>query len=152
MRRNEREIQERDGIDAVIRDCRICRVGLCDGAEPYVVPLCFGYDGKSLYFHGAPEGRKLDVLRKNSRVCFEFDIIDELVKTESGCGWSMKYRSVIGAGRAEIVEDLEEKRHGLDVLMSQYSDRSFSFGENSVRRVCVIKVAIDSISGKQSVE
>jgi nitroimidazol reductase NimA-like FMN-containing flavoprotein (pyridoxamine 5'-phosphate oxidase superfamily) len=68
MRRSEREIKDRAVIDAIIRQCLVCRLGLSDGEEPYIVPLCFGYDGEALYVHSASDGRKIDILRKNSRV------------------------------------------------------------------------------------
>src|SRR5271157_1176991 len=107
MRRSEREIKERAVIDATIRQCLVCRLGLADGVEPYIVPLCFGYDGEALYFHSASDGRKIDILRKNNRVCFEFDIPEGMREAEQGCRWGIKYRSVIGFGTAEIVDDHE---------------------------------------------
>lgn len=82
MRKSDREITDRSAIDEIIRRCRACRLGLSDEGQPYVVPLNFGYDGHALYFHGAMEGRKIDVIRKNSRVCFEFDIVIDMVEAE----------------------------------------------------------------------
>jgi uncharacterized protein len=150
MRRKEREIKEREAIDAIIRECRVCRLGLTDGNQPYVVPLSFGYDGESLYFHGASAGRKIDILRANNRVCFELDILDGLRPSDEGCRWSVGYRSVIGFGTAELVETHDAKRTMLAVIMAQYSDGSFSFSDEAVQRTTVIKVHIDSITGKQS--
>ncbi|MDP6113299.1 MAG: pyridoxamine 5'-phosphate oxidase family protein [Planctomycetota bacterium] len=152
MRRSEKEIKDRSLIDSIIRSCQVCRLGLCDGREPYVVPLSFGYDGQALYLHAASEGRKLDILQENSRVCIEFDIVHEVVEAEDACSWGIKYQSVIGFGTAEIVEEMEEKRRGLALLMSQYSDKEFSFPDAAVQRTCVMKVTIDSITGKQSVD
>jgi nitroimidazol reductase NimA-like FMN-containing flavoprotein (pyridoxamine 5'-phosphate oxidase superfamily) len=95
MRRSEREIKDRALIDAIIRQCQVCRLGLSDGEEPYIVPLCFGYDGETLYFHSAPEGKKLDILRNNSRVCFEFDIPEGMREAEQGCRWGIDRKSVV---------------------------------------------------------
>ena len=152
MRRSEREIKDRSVIDSVIRSCQVCRLGLCDGREPYVVPLCFGYDGQALYFHTASEGRKLDILQQNSRVCFEFDVVREMVEAEDACSWGIRYQSVIGFGTAEVVDELVEKRRGLAVLMSQYSDKEFSLPDETLQRTCVMKITIDRITGKQSVD
>ena len=149
MRRSDREIIERSEIDGIIRGCQVCHLGLTDGLEPYVVPLSFGYDGQALYFHCAREGRKLDILRKNSRVCFEFDILDGLVTGDAACQWGMAYRSVIGAGRGHVVEGLDEKRQALALLMKQYADSGFTFPDMALEAVAVIRVDIDSISGKQ---
>jgi len=75
MRRTEKEIENRAEIDSIIRRNQVCRVGLSEQGSPYVVPLCFGYDGESLYFHCAREGRKLDILRQNDKVCLETDFL-----------------------------------------------------------------------------
>jgi nitroimidazol reductase NimA-like FMN-containing flavoprotein (pyridoxamine 5'-phosphate oxidase superfamily) len=150
MRRSEREIKDRAVIDAIIRQCLVCRLGLSDGEEPYVVPLCFGYDGEALYFHSASEGRKIDILRKNSRVCFEFDIPEGMREAEQGCRWGIKYRSVIGFGTAEIVDDQEGKRRALEIVMAQYSGKEYIFPEDVVTKTAVIKVVIARVTGKQA--
>lgn len=149
MRKSQREITDRAEIDAIIRRSQVCRLGLTDGHEPYVVPLCFGYDGEALYFHCAREGRKLDILRRNNRVCFEFDIVEGIIKNTQACGWGMRYRSVIGVGTAHLVEKNDEKIKGLAVIMNQYADGRFIFPDDAVSRTAVIKVLIESVSGKQ---
>jgi nitroimidazol reductase NimA-like FMN-containing flavoprotein (pyridoxamine 5'-phosphate oxidase superfamily) len=150
MRRSEEEITDRTEIDAIIRQCWVCRLGLSDGEEPYIVPLCFGYDGEALYFHSAPEGRKIDVLRKNNRVCFEFDIPGEMKEAEQGCKWGIKYRSVIGFGTAEIVDVQEAKQRALEILMAQYSDKEYTFPDDVVTKTAIIKVVIARITGKHA--
>ena len=96
MRKKENEITERSEIDEVINKCEICRLGLSDENKPYVVPMNFGYKNNRLYFHCAKEGRKLDIIRKNPEVCFEFDLVPEILKAEKACNWGIKYKSVIG--------------------------------------------------------
>jgi len=71
MRRSEREIKDTGEIEAVIRQAQVCRVAFAAGDSPYIVPVSFGYQDSCLYFHSAPEGRKMDILRLNPRVCFE---------------------------------------------------------------------------------
>jgi uncharacterized protein len=149
MRRSEKEIKDRTAIDAIIRQCRVCRLGLSDGEEPYIVPLCFGYDGEALYFHSAPEGRKIDILRKNNQVCVEFDISGGMKEAEQGCKWGITYRSVIGFGTAELVDDREAKQKALKILMAQYSDKEYAFPDDVVTKTAIIKVVIARITGKQ---
>ena len=150
MRRGEREITSREEIDEIIRSCKVCRLGLWDGQEPYIVPLCFGYDGKLLYFHGAPEGRKIDILRENPRVCFEFDAVDGILESDEGCRCGVRYKSVIGYGKAVIVDGTFAKRESLRVLMAQYSDKVFSFPDDAIERTCIIRVDIEQLTGKKS--
>ena len=82
MRKSEKEIVEESAIEAVIRQSLVCRLGLSAGGQPYVVPLCFGYEDGFLYFHAALEGRKMDMIKNNDRVCVEFDTNTEIIEGE----------------------------------------------------------------------
>lgn len=148
MRKAEREITDRSDIDSIMRKSRVCRLGLTDGNEPYVVPLCFGYDGQALYFHCAPEGRKIELLRKNSKVCFEVDLLEEIIEHDQACRWGLRFQSVIGSGTASFLETPEEKRRGLEILMKHYSPKDFTFPEDILSHTTVIRIDIESISGK----
>lgn len=150
MRRAEREIKDRKTIDDILRQATVCRLGLCDDDRPYVVPLNFGYDGECLYFHSAREGRKMEVLRANPKVCFEVDVDHELVPTDTACDWGTRFRSVIGFGEARPVEDMEEKRRALDVILDHYSDGDYEYTQESLTKLAVIRIEIEEITGKQS--
>ena len=150
MRRKDKEISDESDIKAVIKKSNVCRLGMVNGNKPYIVPLCFGYQDNTLYFHGSLQGRKIDLLRKNPNVCFEFDLVGETAESQNACDWSMKYQSVIGFGKAVFVEDLDERRKALTIIMGQYSDRIFEFPEHTLKVTAVIKVEIDSITGKSS--
>ncbi len=150
MRKKEKEITEASAIEAIIKKSLVCRLALSDDNFPYIVPLCFGYRDRVLYFHGSLKGKKIDIIKKNQNICFEFDINTEIVKAEDACHWSMKYRSVIGFGKAVLLEDIEEKRKALNIIMSQYSDRTFQFDDAILKKTFVIKVEIESMTGKQS--
>lgn len=150
MRRSEREIRSREEIDAIIRQCRVCRLGLSEDGQPYVLPMSFGYDGQSVFLHCASQGRKLDVLARNPRVCIEFDLDDGLVRGETACDWSQHYRSVIAFGIAHRIEAHEEKVAALACLMAQYSDEPCSLPVDAVERTVVLRVDVTSITGKRS--
>lgn len=121
-----------------------------NGNKPYIVPLCFGYQDNALYFHSALKGQKIGCTRNNPNVCFEFDLIAETKESENACDWSMKYQSVIGFGKAAFIEDSDEKRQALSTIMAQYSEQQFQFPENKVKATAIIKVEIESTTGKQS--
>jgi nitroimidazol reductase NimA-like FMN-containing flavoprotein (pyridoxamine 5'-phosphate oxidase superfamily) len=150
MRRKENEISDKTDMEAIIGRSSVCRLALSQDNLPYIVPLCFGYEENSLYFHTAREGEKLEILKKNQNVCFEFDIDHEIVKAGKACKWGMKYRSVIGFGRASVIGDPESKRHALDIIMRQYSEGSFTFPEEVLEKTVVIKVEIARMTGKKS--
>lgn len=88
------------------------------------------------------------MLRKNNAVCFEIDVDCELVRAEKACAWSVKYRSVIGFGRAFLVEDLEGKRKALDAIMRQYSDESYEYPEATLEKTGIVRIEIESMTAK----
>jgi uncharacterized protein len=148
MRRNDREIKDIKEINGIIRRCRVCRLAMCEDGQPYIVPLNFGYDGRFLYFHAAPEGRKIDIIKKNNRVCFEFDILHDIVTAQQPCDCGAKYESVIGSGTAEIVDDLEAKKEALEWIMRQYENGTWDFPEEILKKTLIFRVSILEISGK----
>jgi nitroimidazol reductase NimA-like FMN-containing flavoprotein (pyridoxamine 5'-phosphate oxidase superfamily) len=152
MRRFEYEIKDQTEIDNIIRSAKVCRLGMSADDQPYIVPLCFGYEAGSLFFHSAGEGKKLDMLEVNSNVCFEFDLDHALNQAEKPCDWGMTYRSVIGFGTASVVDDIEAKRQGFDAIMRQYSDRSFTYPDGELKGTSIIKVQIHSMTGKKNGE
>lgn len=150
MRRKEKKIQGKRDLEEIIKRALVCRVALSLDGRPYVVPLCFGYEDGFLFFHCAREGMKLDMLRKNNRVCFECDIEHELVLSESPCEWGMKGRSVIGFGRAFFVDDLESKKGALDVIMAHYGAKGpYTYKEKGLSKALIIKVEIETMTGKK---
>jgi hypothetical protein len=150
MRRREREIQDEKEIRAILEKGLVCRLGLCDRQQPYIVPLNYGYRDGCMYFHGAREGRKIDILKRNDRVCIEVDIDSRIVRGDAPCRCATKYRSVIGFGRARIVDDETEKKAALDVIMVHYGGQGGEYDEKSLQRTCVIEVVIENMTGKQS--
>lgn len=151
MRRKDKEISDNSEIEDILNKAQVCRLGLCENNIPYVVPMNFGYRDGILYLHCATEGKKLDIIRANNNVCFEVDIDHELVKGGDGCNWSYKYRSVIGFGKAYILDGYEEKKLGLDAIMEHYSGQfTHQYSEKAVNAVCVIKVEIENMTGKKS--
>ncbi len=150
MLRKDKEIIDKSVMESIIRASLVCRLALSDRNWPYIVPLCFGYCDNTLYFHSGLKGRKMEILRKNSKVCFEFEVNVDLVKAETACAWTMKYQSVIGFGRAVFLEDVEEKQKAVAIIVRQYSDKIFQLPDIKLEKMIAIKVPIDSMTGKCS--
>lgn len=150
MRKKDKEITEASAIESIIHQSIVCRLGLSEGNSPYIVPVCFGYQDRTIYFHGSLMGKKIDMIRNNPNVCFEFDINTEIIPAENACDWDVKYQSVIGFGKASLLTDPEQKRKALSIIMRQYSDRPFQFPEKKLDRTAVIKIDIATMTGKRS--
>ena len=157
MRRSDKEIEDSQTIQKVLEEAEICRIALVDGNEPYLVPMNFGYKNNTLYLHSATAGRKIDILKENNSICFQMDIKTQMVRSENPCNWGMKYLSVIGSGKAHLIDDISGKKEALDIIMAKYSPKSlesdeklFEYSEQSLNNVLVIGVEVEEITGKKS--
>lgn len=154
MRRKDREVTDQEKIDSIIRDCYCCRLGFCDQGKAYIVPLSFGFvreDGKRVfYFHGAGEGRKIDLIRRTGYAGFEMDTHYKLNESDKACGWSARFRSIIGGGSVSLVEGPEEKQAGLRAIMLQNTGKAqWEFSPEMLAAVCVFKLEVEDLACKE---
>lgn len=154
MRRKDRELCSTDEIEDVLRCGKIAQVAFIDNSQPYIVTMNYGYVNSDneikLYFHSANEGRKIDCINNNPDVCFTIAICDPFVAGEKACNYGMKYRSVVGYGKIRIIDDMNEKIAGLNLLMNQYTGKSnWEYDDEMLKRTTVTCIDVQSISGKR---
>ena len=154
MRRKDREITDPVRIDQIIPDCTCCRLAFCDQGRPYIVPLSFGTaveDGRRVfYFHGAREGRKIDLIRAGGVVGFELDTYYKLNEAEQACGYSARFRSVIGTGTVSFVEGLAEKKAALERIMVHLTGKTgWDFPDEAVDSTCIFRLEAEELSCKE---
>ena len=157
MRRSDREIKNRQEIFAVLQKCDVIRLGINTLDYPYVVPMNFGMDVESealtLWLHCAPEGLKLDNIRRDNRVGFEADCSHALITYEEASRFTMEYESVIGCGNIHICNDAASKLRGLTALMRHYApDKEFTIPEPALAAVCVLRLDVTQITGKRNMK
>jgi hypothetical protein len=153
MRRKDREITQTEEILCITEKAKVLHLALFDGEYPYVVPLHYGFEysgGKLVFFcHGAKEGHKIDLIRKDPHVCIELECdIESIPGGEEPCRYGSAYASVIGRGTAELVRDEEEKIRGLELLMKNQTGRDFPISEQMASTVEVIKLTITDFTAK----
>ena len=144
MTKRERQITDLNQIKSILDTAKVLHLGLAVDNEPYVVPMNYGYimEGEKLtvYLHGATQGKKLDMLRANPRVFFEMDCDRVPFEGEKPCQYGMVYSSVMGRGTARIVEDVEEKKKAMTILMKTQTGKDFTFDDKLVGMVAVIRI------------
>ncbi len=145
-----KDITELDELEAIIKKCKVCRVGMVEGDIPYVLAMNFGYEDQTIWLHCAKAGKKIDILKHNNKVCIEFDADHKLFARHEdvACSWRFAYRSVLINGHALFVDDYDEKIKGLHIFMKNYSDKPFEYSKPSVDNVQLIKIPIESITGR----
>jgi nitroimidazol reductase NimA-like FMN-containing flavoprotein (pyridoxamine 5'-phosphate oxidase superfamily) len=154
MRRRDREITDRDELIAMLEGSDSCRLAFAAGGTPYIVTLNFGYEWEGefplLFFHCAHEGRKLEMMRANPRVCFELDLRHELSTGPSPCDWGMKFESIVGYGILSEPLDDQERRRGLDQVMRHYGwSGEMAYNEGALNATTVLKLEVGEMSGKR---
>lgn len=154
MRRNDREVTNSAKIEDIIKRCTCCRIGFYDTGEVYIVPLNFGYEINDntyvIYFHGAKEGRKIELIKKSPEVGFEMDTNYALQKADNACSYSACFQSIIGNGVMNIVEELDEKKHGLSLIMEHNTGKKeWDFNETRINAVTVFRLQVTQISCKE---
>ena len=155
MRRHDKEISNISEMIDIVKDCKVCRIGLSDNNQPYVIPLNYGYSFNNntltLFFHSALEGKKLDIIKNNNSACFEIDCDTKLITAENACNHGYTFRSIIGFGNIVIMENQDEKIYGLNMIMRHQTGREIvhEFTPDQIKNVCVYRITAESFTGKQ---
>ncbi|MDD1744153.1 MAG: pyridoxamine 5'-phosphate oxidase family protein [Methanomassiliicoccales archaeon] len=150
MRKKEKEVTDVSVMEEQLHRAEIMRLAFCDADEPYVVPVCFAYQDGVIFVHSAKEGRKLDIIKRTGKVCFEVDTY-KIVAKDAPCKWTIDYTSVIGLGDAILVEDVNKKREALDVIMAHYGAVApFEYSESALAKMLIIRIAVRSMTCKRS--
>ncbi len=155
-------ITDTAAIHEVLDAAPILYLALHAEPAPHVVPVCFGRDGEVLYIHGSLRGRKIELIRADPRVGFSACTDVKIQAGADACGWSASGRSVVGTGRARVVEDEAERIRGLDAIMRHY-DPSWEksrvgdegsgrprYRPGSLSRTAVIAIQVEACTGKRT--
>ncbi|MBR3950260.1 MAG: pyridoxamine 5'-phosphate oxidase family protein [Oscillospiraceae bacterium] len=152
MTKRELQITDEGRIRDILDTAKVLHLGLAVNNEPYVVPMNYGYileDGKlTLYLHSAVRGRKLDMIRANANVFFELECGLQPFEGRVPCQYGLVYSSVMGRGKACIVEDVEEKKQAMSILMKTQTGKDFTFEDRLVSIVSVIRIDVEDYTAK----
>ena len=148
MRRKDRQVSDAAAIFDMVYRCQVLRLALPDKDAPYVVPLYFGVeqidDRLVFYAHSAKIGRKNDLIGAGVPVGVELDRF--LGYGGEGRNSTAYYESVVGRGRAELIEG-EAALHGLDLLMEHCGREKRDFA-GCLPHTAVLRVTLDEVSAK----
>ena len=153
MTKRERQITDEAQIRNILDTGKVLHLGLAVDNEPYVVPMNYGYafEGEKLviYLHSAVRGKKLDMIQANPRVFFEIDCDLMPFEGKLPCQYGMVYSSIMGKGVARIVDDVEQKKQAMTILMKTQTGKDFTFNEELVSIVAVIRIDVEEYTAKR---
>ena len=152
LTKRECAVTDPEQIRHILDTAKVLHLGLSVNDEPYVVPMNYGYtmeDGKLvLYLHSAVKGKKLDMIRANPKVFFSIDCDRMPFEGRVACQYGLVYSSIMGRGTATIVEDVEEKKQAMSILMKTQTGKDFTFEDRLVSIVAVIRIDVAEFTAK----
>lgn len=153
MTRREREVTEEKEILRILDEGKVLHLGLCDREIPYVLPMNYGYtyiDGRyTFYIHGAAKGYKYELIKNNSNAAFSIEANVKPFEGELPCQYGTSYESVCARGKAYILEDVEEKKKALSILMKTQTGKDFTFEDKMVSIVNVVRIDVTELTAKK---
>jgi len=153
MRRTDRQITDPVQIEAMLKRAACCRLGLVENGLAYIVPMSFGVarEGQTLclYFHSAPNGRKIDLIDQTGRASFEADTQYQLQEGPQACDFTCFYQSVMGHGRVSVLRNSADKLRALRCVMEHYTGKTdWDFKPEAVNGVVCLRLEIEEMTAK----
>lgn len=149
MRKPQKQLRQPSELEDILQRGEVLRLAMSRDGQPYLVPLNYVYDQGRIYVHTGREGYKHWFLEENDRVCFEVTVDAAAVPAQEPCQWDYRYRSVIGFGWAKVVHDDRERLEGLRALARRFAGPAEpEFAEEALARVCVLRIEVDSMTGR----
>jgi uncharacterized protein len=152
MRRKRQDLSQTETI-AMLQACTSGVLAVHgDDGYPYAVPLSFAYEDGRLFFHSAKAGHKIEALERNEKASFCVIAADDVVQST----FTTHFRSAVVFGKARVVTEDDEKKHALVCLARKYSpdyvEAADAEIDGALKRVCVIELAIEHMTGKAAME
>jgi nitroimidazol reductase NimA-like FMN-containing flavoprotein (pyridoxamine 5'-phosphate oxidase superfamily) len=124
---------------------------MCRDSEPYAVPINHAYADGKLYFHCAPTGLKLDMIRANPRVCYvvNHDFGDRggpIDPRQCHGNWE----SVIAYGVARIPEDRAELQEAFSIFVKSF-DSAYQLNEETYETTSAIIIDVESMTARREI-
>ena len=119
-RRQDRGFYDHATVHAVLDAAALCHVSYVVDGQPFCTPTLFWREGSRLYWHGSNSSRMLRNLSEGEPTCLTVTHLDSLVLARCGFNHSADYRSVMAFGHARLLEDPEEKRRALVMMVDRF--------------------------------
>ena len=155
IRKKERQITDKQKIAEFLDEQKIIRIGYHDRVndEVYIVPINYGYKIENedyiFYMHGGQKGRRYELAKDEPNVGFEIDGDYELVPGELACQHTAKYKSIIGNGKIQLVNDIEEKKAAIDIIMKHTTGKSgFEYNPKMLEKLGIYKLTATKLTCK----
>ena len=150
----EKAAYDRDTVHTILDSALVASAGFVQDGQPVVVPMIFGREGETIYLHGARKARVIRLLEQTEQVCLNVTLVDGIVFARSTFNSSMNYRSATLFGTPRLVDDRDDKLHGMYIISERTMpgrwDEVRDSLEKEIKMTGVIAIDIDTASAKIS--
>jgi hypothetical protein len=152
VREPQRANYDRETIYKILDEAFVCHAGFSLESQPYVIPMLFARVGDAIYFHGSAASRMLRNASEGIPVCITVTLTDGFVLARSVFNHSMNYRSVVGLGKAVLVDSPEEKLKALHaftekILPGRWNDARQP-NEKELKSTSILRLPLTEVSAK----
>lgn len=117
-RHADREVADREAIDAILDEGFVCHAAYVVEGRPVVIPTLYARDGDRILLHGSNSMGLARAVRAGSPLSVAVTHIDGLVVARSAFNSSANYRSVVIHGPGRLL-DRDERQAALDVIVDK---------------------------------
>jgi nitroimidazol reductase NimA-like FMN-containing flavoprotein (pyridoxamine 5'-phosphate oxidase superfamily) len=157
IRRQDRAVTDETWIADFLRKADYGVFATCKDGQPFTVARNFAYDAHKhvIYFHGARKGRTFENVGEDAAVNLNVSEMGEWIVADRAMNFGVKYKGVVVFGRLSVVEDMEEAKYGLQLIMDKYFPELRpgvdyeAVTDEDLKVTAVFRVDIESWSGKE---
>jgi nitroimidazol reductase NimA-like FMN-containing flavoprotein (pyridoxamine 5'-phosphate oxidase superfamily) len=157
VRRKDRQVEDEQWIRAMLRETALATLATSEGEQPFLNMNLFAFDEDKhiIYMHTARLGRTRSNIINNARVCLGLSEMGRLLPADTALEMSVEYASVVVFGRASLVSDQSDARHGLQLMLDKYFAHLYAgsdyrpITDEELARTQVYRIEIDEWSGKR---
>ena len=150
-RHADRAAYDRAVVDAILDEALVGHLGVVVDGQPVVLPTAIARDGDRVLLHGAPANRNLRSALA-AGACLTVTLLDGFVLAGSHFNHSLNYRSAVILGTATPIDDPDEKRRALRLVVEHLvPGRATESREPTVKELAgtlVVAMRLDECSAK----
>lgn len=157
VRHPKQAVHDEEWIKALLHRAPSGVIATVSEGQPFANTNLFVYDeaAHAIYMHTAKAGRTRSNIEANERVCFTAHEMGRFLPTWEALEFSVEYSGVVIFGRGAIIEDREQARHALQMLLNKYAPHLKPGKDyrpptdDEIKRTSVYRIEIDLWSGKR---
>ncbi len=157
IRRPDRAVTDDAWITDLLNRAPVGYLATIHESQPFINSNLFVFDAERhvIYTHTARVGRTRANVEGDDKVCFTVTEMGRLLPADEALEFSVEYNSVMVFGTAAIIEDADEQRHGLQLLLDKYFPHLKSgedyrpIADEELVRTSVFRITISTWTGKR---